>query len=194
MVGAASARASQYREPILAEVKTDFVLIRQRSPQTCWATVATMVIRWRDQQPHNVDDVMTMAGERYVTMAREGRPLASTEKDAFLDALSLVAEVPQNFTLPGWQDLVKAYGPLWVTVEGDGDVFSAHAVLLVGLRGDGTPEGTAFRYVDPILGLVRVASAQRFLDNFDEIAIADLGSDRKGDFRAQVVHLKGARP
>ena len=52
---------------------------------------------------------------------------------------------PQSYTIEGWRELLEQNGPLWLGVA----VPSGHAVVITGLSGDGTPEGTIVRYDDP---------------------------------------------
>jgi len=179
---------TQGRPAIDVDLSEQITPVRQTSTNTCWASVATMLVSWRDGKPYTIIEAMADAGEEYARAFENNRPLMGTDKDRFLAALRVEAEAPQDFSLSGWVDLLRKYGPLWVTTEGPGDVFSVHAILVTGIYGDGSPTGTRFRYVDPLGGLRKTETLQLIMDRFDAVGRADMGKDRRGDFRPQVVH------
>jgi len=50
--------------------------------------------------------------------------------------LGLKAEPPQSFGVEGFEQLLRAHGPLWITADEDPSPhFSVHARVLIGLRG-----------------------------------------------------------
>jgi hypothetical protein len=61
--------------------------------------------------------------------------LKGSDKPEFLQALGLVAEPPMSFSVQGFERLLRANGPLWITTDEDpSEDFSVHARVLVGLR------------------------------------------------------------
>ena len=119
----------------------DVELVPQMTNMSCWAASAAMVVSWRDQI--SIDPQEIAGGTGVWGAYRHG--LWPRDHAALADAWGLVKEPPQSYTIEGWRQLIEQNGPLWLGVA----VPSGHAVVVTGLSGDGTPEGTAVRYHDP---------------------------------------------
>jgi hypothetical protein len=156
---------------------------------TCWATVATMMVSWRDQMGYPITAVMDMAGPAYRAKFDANGGLSGAEKGAFLAALGLQAEPPMDYAVEGLLGLLQTYGPIWVTTDEDpSEGFAVHARIVTGMVGDGTVDGTMLRVVDPAGGRRYQESFRAFGDKFDEVARGDMRDG--GEFRPQVVHFK----
>ncbi|WP_258389042.1 papain-like cysteine protease family protein [Paenibacillus spongiae] len=58
-----------------------------------------------------------------------------------------------NYSVDGIEYLLKLYDPLWATTDEDPTAnFSIHARIISGISGDGTPDGTLLRIIDPAGG------------------------------------------
>jgi hypothetical protein len=91
-----------------------------------------------------IADVIGRAGANYLASFQGDQGLAGSDKPAFLTALGLGAEQPQDFSPDGWLALLQDHGALWVTTnEGPGQFFAVHARVVVGVFGDGTGDGTS---------------------------------------------------
>ncbi len=100
----------------------------------------------------------------------------------------MVSEPPQDYSVTGWANLIKQYGPLWVTTnEAPTGLFSVHARIVTALKGDGTVDGTSFTIVDPADGAVHTETVTQFVNKYDSVATGDMKGG--GDFRPQVVHF-----
>ena len=157
--------------------------IAQPSSMTCWATVATMMVSWRDKASYRIQDVMDIAGQTYRNKFDNNQGLAGSEKDAFLASLGMIGEPPMSYTVDGLKALLETYGPLWVTTdEQSGAGFSIHARIITGMFGNGTVDGTLLRVNDPAGGRKYTETFRTFLQKFEEVAAA-------GALRVQVVHF-----
>ncbi|MFN8583646.1 MAG: papain-like cysteine protease family protein, partial [Gemmatimonadaceae bacterium] len=115
------------------------VPIAQPSGMTCWATVTTMMTCWRKQMSMTIPAVIGQIGATYLAKFNNNQGLLADEKATFLAAAGLAYEYPQSPTVEGWEALLRAYGPVWVTTdEKPGAGFSIHARLITGIHGDGT--------------------------------------------------------
>ncbi|MFN8570853.1 MAG: papain-like cysteine protease family protein [Gemmatimonadaceae bacterium] len=158
--------------------------IAQPSGMTCWATVATMMTCWRKQQSMTIATVMGQIGATYLTKFSNNQGLTAGEKATFLAAAGLAYEYPQSRTVAGWEALLRAYGPIWVTTdEKPGAGFSIHARLITGIHGDGTPAGTSLDIVDPAGGKAYPENYGAFVKKYEEEAL-----DPKSAPRIQIVH------
>ena len=100
----------------------------------------------------------------------QGRHGASAEQEAELWAASgLVAEPLASHTLESWEGLLRTYGPLAVIVDVDpSDKRAMHVLLITGIHGDGTADGTTATIVDPARGDKRPVKFSAFLSQYQQ--------------------------
>jgi hypothetical protein len=155
----------------------------------CWAFVATILFNWKKNRSASVEEVMTVAGQEFLDLFTSNQGLKGQDKSRFLQALGLVSEPPMSFSVQGFEQLLQAHGPLWITTDEDpSENFSVHARVLIGLRGDGTPENTTAIFLDTDPRAEdRPESVADLQAKMTELAIGD--SSGGGAFRAQVVHF-----
>lgn len=160
-----------------------FAPMAQPSSMACWATVYTMLVSWRRQQSLTIEDALAQAGQHWLDMYRANTGLPGDEHGTFFAAAGLIAEPLQSFSVDGWEQLLRNYGPVIVTAnEAPGKAWAMHARVITGIRGDGTAENTQFTIVDPNGGRTYQESIAVFIPKYeDEIR-------RTGDSRIQVAH------
>lgn len=157
--------------------------LAQPSGNSCWATVFTMLVSWRRQQSLSIETALATVGQKWVDLYKADTGLPGDEKSAFLTTAGLIAEPPQSYSLDGWEQLLRNYGPVWVTTdEALGRAWAIHARVITAIRGDGTPEKTFFTIVDPAGGRQYQESIATFIPKYEEEVI------RTGYMRIQVVH------
>jgi hypothetical protein len=175
-----------FNAPVSYRVSGIVPPLRQPTSMTCWATVTTMMVCWRQNQSMSIDTAIGGIGSQYLAKFQANQGLASAEKGPFLAAAGLVAEPPMCYSIEGWLQLLRTYGPLWVTTDEDPSKnFAIHARIMVGIEGDGTPEGTSVRIVDPATGTEYSEDVPTFTRKFEEEA---LHSKPDQPLRIQVVH------
>ena len=141
-------------------------LITQPSPMTCWAAVMTMMYSWRNSVSIQIRDALARIGPQYVTMFDNGQGLdRDTAKVLYQDA-GLVAIYSFNPTVDGWASLLRKYGPLYVDV-GYNTNPNTHAIIVKGVSGDGSPDGTSMTYVDPVDGRTVTLRFRDFLAKYE---------------------------
>lgn len=181
-ISMAAQRARAYNA-ISYDVPGVFNVIAQPSSMACWATVFTMLKSWRSQQSMSIEEALRTVGQRWVDIYRSNSGLSGDDKVVFLSIAGLAAEPPQSFTVEGWEQLLRNYGPIWVTTdEAPGKTWAIHARIITGIQGDGTLENTRFKIVDPAGGRRYEESIATFLPKYEEEVI------RTGYMRIQVVH------
>lgn len=162
--------------------------IRQPSGMTCWATVSTRMVSWQESVSLPIEEVMDRAGSEYRAKFDADQGLPGNEKNQFLAALGLRAEPPMSYSVDGLRSLLAGHGPLWVTTDEDpSEDFAIHARIITGMSGNGNPDDTSLRIVDPATGSEGVESFSEFMRKFEDVAIGDMADG--GDFRVQVVHF-----
>jgi len=158
--------------------------IAQPSGMTCWATVTTMMIMWREQASLAIPTALGRIGAAYVTKFNNDQGLSGAEKATFTAAAGLTYEYPQSLTAAGWEGLLRRYGPIWVTTdENPGAGFSIHARIMTGIHGDGTDAGTSLDIVDPAGGRTYKENLGAFRTKYESEAM-----DPKRPLRIQIVH------
>ena len=177
-------RARAFDVPVNYRVPGIVDPIRQPTNMTCWATVTTMMIMWMRDQSMTIETAIGQCGQVYADKFRNNQGLLGTEKGPFLAAAGLIGEPPMSYSIEGWQQMLRTYGPLWVTTdEQPGAGFAIHARIMVGINGDGTAAGTTVQIVDPATGSEYNENFQTFLNKYEEEA-----RDSTGPLRIQVVH------
>lgn len=118
-------------------------LIPQTSRVSCWATAAAMIVAWRDNvRSISPEDIARGINGWRTYFYNNGLPPDNTE---MFSVWGFNYDHPQSYTVEGFASLLQG-GPLWVATDlQDG----AHVVVVAGIRGDGTPNGTILKIYDP---------------------------------------------
>lgn len=180
--GPASRRARAFNA-ISYDIPGQFWVLAQPSGNACWATVFTMLKNWRLQREKTIDQALASVGQRWVDIYRADTGLMGEDKPTFITTAGLVAQPPQSFSIEGWENLLRTYGPIWITTdEAPGEAWAIHARIITGIHGDGTPENTKFKIVDPAGGRRYEESIAVFIPKYEEEV------RRTGYMRIHVVH------
>ena len=169
------------------DIPGTFEPLQQRTSMVCWATVATMLVSWRDQVSIPIEAVCDRAGPEYRRKYENNEGLPRDQKPDFLRRLDLEEEPPANYIISAYMGMLQAYGPLWVTTDvGTGQGYVAiHARIMTGLQGDGTPDGTYVWLVDPATGQRTQETFSHFASTFEQMA-RDVGATEP--LWVQIVH------
>src|SRR5262249_22619464 len=148
-------------------------MLKQEKSNACWATVATMLLNWKQGKNLSVPDTMSSVGAKYLQLFNDNSGLSSSEKPAFIAAIAMQAEAPANYTVQQYIDWVNGFGPLWVTVDSNSATgkFSPHARILTKITGTGTADGvgTNMTFVDPATGSEMTQSFLDFNSAFEQM-------------------------
>jgi hypothetical protein len=156
-------------------------LVEQLTGMSCWAAAAAMLVGWRDCLAIEAADVARGAGrwEAY----RDG--LEPSDVAALSRAWGLSIEPIRTYTVGDLRRLLARHGPLWVGEASPG----LHVVVIAGMYGDGTPDGTLVRIADPW----PVGLGDRYTVTFAEFAESLAAAEVLSGLPAQVLHTGGAR-
>lgn len=140
--------------------------IKQENSNACWATVATMMMRWKDGKNYTIEEVLTKAGAQYLNYYNQKEGLPSTEKQNFISSLGMKGEPLAAYTAENYRDWLVEYGPLWVTTDADETKgFSAHARIITGISND----LKTLELIDPSQGKKMAQSFEEFSHSFSEL-------------------------
>ena len=176
-------KARALERPVDYSVPGIVPVLRQPSGLTCWATVTTMMVSWKQGRSLPIETALEGIGQIYLNMFSANQGLSAAEKPVFLAAAGLVAEPPQNPSMEGWEAMLRRFGPLWVTTdEAQGPRWAIHARIMTGIHGDGTPGGTTIDLIDPAGGREYSERFTTFIRKFEE------ETRTTGRMRVQIVH------
>lgn len=156
--------------------------IKQKSSAVCWATVATMLMSWHDRMSMDPEAAMARLGQEYADLYGANKGLPTARKAAFLAAIGLQAEPPMSWPIEGWEQLLREYGPLWVTTDEHPTDALVHGRVIVGMEGDGSPGGTMVHVLDPLKDGPTQESYESFLKKYHAVV------KPIGPLMIQVVH------
>jgi len=124
-------------------------LVPQPTGVSCWATSIAMLLWWRDG--NNVDPTQ-VADDLAYWVQFFNEDVGGLEKDDRFpfQYYGMKVEDPLCYTVEGMYNLLDDYGPLWVALDACyPDDTCAHALVVTGMFGDGTPDGTILYINDP---------------------------------------------
>jgi hypothetical protein len=156
-------------------------LVEQLTGMSCWAAAAAMLVGWRDCVCIEAADVARGTGrwESY----RDG--LEPSDVDTLARAWGLQIEPIRTYRVADLRELLARYGPLWVGEASPG----LHVVVIAGMYGDGTPDGTFVRIADPW----PVGRGDRYTVTFAAFAHDLAAAAALSGLPAQVLHAGGQR-
>ena len=164
----------------------DVELVGQPTDVSCWAAAAAMVVGWRDRVSINPEEFARFEG-RWAEYNRRG--LSTNDNDEFAAAWRLEVEPPMDPSVEFFGRLLQTKGPLWIGRHPMGNApNSGHAVAVIGLHGDGTPDGTYVHWNDPWPpgqgAANRTETYTTFLQEFDDFVTVD----PQGHVNNQILH------
>lgn len=178
-------------EQVIAKFTGTVPKLKQENSMACWATVATMMVSWKEGHPMTVEQVLQKAGAQYLTKFQNQQGLLSSEKEAFIGALGMTGEAPASYPLQQYIDWVNTYGPLWITTDSSTATgqFSPHARVVTRITGTGSADGsgTSFVFIDPATGTELSEPFSTFLSAYEQMV-----TDNPGDLFIQIVHFADA--
>jgi ABC-type bacteriocin/lantibiotic exporter with double-glycine peptidase domain len=129
---------------IMTDINIHFDIepLAQPTDDSCWATSLAMVISHKYSASYTPENVAQAAGwSIYQCDNADWQPIWDVASTFHLNSTASAC-----MNVDGWAQLLQ-HGPLWLCVNNGG-----HAVVLVGMQGDGTAEHTKFLVNDPLVG------------------------------------------
>jgi hypothetical protein len=115
----------------------------------------------------------------------------AADKDDFLVRMKMEAEDPASQGPKYYADLMKTYGPLWITTDSNTTLgaFSPHGRVLTQITGPLTADGSgvSFTFFNPKTGASSTESFADFLTGFEQEVIDN--KDLTSPLTPQVVHF-----
>lgn len=140
--------------PTPVNIHYEVELVAQPDDCTCWAASSAMVLTyWRDAANSSsgpsytvqeIKDMVTNAGPQYDISCG----LKPDDATSVGDILGLAFDYPAYYGVDGFASLLNDKGPL-VFVRASIGTKGAHAIAVIGMSGDGTPDATTMETLNP---------------------------------------------
>lgn len=150
---------------------------------TAWAAALTVLLSWRDDKAYTVEQALERLGPKWVALYQARRPLSGEDLSVLCATVNLCRTEPQSPSASGWESLLRTYGPVALLPASGDETVNVHLALVLGVSGDGTPEGTLLTVYETSGG----ASATRPLSDFP-------GPFRLLHFHADAALGRGTKP
>jgi hypothetical protein len=140
--------------PTPVNIHYDVFLVAQPDNCTCWAASGAMILSyWHDVSTSSsnpsytvqeIKDMVTTAGSQYDISCG----LKPDDTKPVGDILGLTFDFPMCYGVDGFASLLKDKGPI-VFIRASVGGKGAHAIAVIGMNGDGTPDGTTVETLNP---------------------------------------------
>jgi V8-like Glu-specific endopeptidase len=123
------------------DVWNEVPLVPQLTGMSCWAAGAAMIIGWREAIAVEPREVAAGAGR----WAEYQAGLHPVDLEDFARAWRFTVEPSRDWTVRDMRELLERHGPVWLGEASPG----LHSIVVTGMHGDGTQDGTFARINDP---------------------------------------------
>lgn len=168
------------------QVSYDLNPIKQPTDMSCWISVYTMMLSWKNKKKYEIKEVIDSLGEPWKSYYLNDVGLPASEVEDFLKKTSLNFEYPSSYTLETYEKWLKETGPVWI-ISGDG--ISSHAKLLIGIFGDNNGEFSIFEFIDPATGETQRMEMLDFITEYEREAHFLNNMEMDIPFRIQIIHF-----
>lgn len=140
--------------------------VPQVSKNACWAAATAMLISWKESKSISKEAAAARGGAKFTEILKKDDGIEAADESEFYKILKLRTIKQQNPSIQAWADLLKA-GPLSVTVIANPNV---HALIIFGMKGDGSADKTIVSYIDPDGGKTKNLPFSEFLKLYEGAA------------------------
>jgi hypothetical protein len=152
----------------------------------CWAVTTAILVSWKENRLVPTKDLVARLSGDFGVIYDTDVGLFQADQGKLITQVHFRQEAPQNYSVPGWESLLRNNGPLWVTTAFPlpGKRWGLHARVVSAINGDGTPDGTTLHIIDPDGGKVSDQTVSAFAKEMENVAKADEATD----IRPLVIH------
>jgi ABC-type bacteriocin/lantibiotic exporter with double-glycine peptidase domain len=149
--------------------------VDQGIQNACWLAGTTMLFEFKNQQSMSMDTVAANLGPPFSDPSLRTNGLPLNQVAALVSAAGFSTAPLMCLSATGWQDLINAHQPLMVIIDPTaGTGIMLHAVVVIGIDGDESGDGTNITFLDPNGAQTRTLSLSNFSTVFEAVAGTNL--------------------
>jgi Papain-like cysteine protease AvrRpt2 len=153
---------------------TSVELIPQDKSNACWLASSTMMRSWKDQVSYPLSDtlnVLDASGGSFTQTYTADNGLSFADNQKIVATLGLTALPPASYTIDYFFSVLDE-SPIMAVIMFSANSTIAHMVVITGITGDRTPDGTTLSINDPLplnTGHTYSISFTDFLNKFESV-------------------------
>jgi len=149
-------------------------LIPQDKSNACWLASSSMMETWRTGTHYSLSDtlkVLDASGTSFSTIYNNDQGLSFANYNIITQTLGLTQLPPASYTIEYLTSILNN-GPITAVIMYSSSSNIAHMIVITGISGDGTPEGTSLQINDPLplnAGKTYSIAFNDFLSKFEQV-------------------------
>jgi len=149
-------------------------LIPQDKSNACWLASSSMMETWRTGTHHSLSDtlkVLDASGTSFSTIYNNDQGLSFANYNIITQTLGLTQLPAASYTIEYLTSILNN-GPIMAVIMYSSSSNIAHMIVITGISGDGTPEGTSLQINDPLplnAGKTYSIAFNDFLSKFEQV-------------------------
>ena len=153
---------------------TSVELIPQDKSNACWLASSTTMRSWKDQVSYPLSDtlkVLDASGGSFTQTYTADNGLSFADNQKIVATLGLTALPPASYTIDYFFSVLDE-SPIMAVIMFSANSTIAHMVVITGITGDRTPDGTTLSINDPLplnTGHTYSISFTDFLNKFESV-------------------------
>lgn len=141
--------------------------VKQDQGMSCWATCFTMMLSWKESMCLTIEAAVRRLGEPFIAYYLTNHGLPIEQNLEFARRGNLKGEPLVNLSPEGLLDMLQRSGLLWkgyawMAFNKGKQVLGRHIILVYGIQGDASGDGTQVFYLDPADGLSHAMTFSKF--------------------------------
>ena len=149
-------------------------LIPQDKSNACWLASSSMMETWRTGTHHSLADtlmVLDASGTSFSSIYNNDQGLSFSQDKTIVQTLGLTALPPASYTIEYLTSILNS-SPIMAVIMYSSSSNIAHMIVITGISGDGTPDGTSLQINDPLplnSGKTYTIALNDFLSKFEQV-------------------------
>lgn len=171
-------------------------LIPQDKSNACWLASSSMMETWKTGTHHSLTDTLMVldgSGTSFSSIYYSDKGLAFSENQIITQTLGLTQLPPASYTIEYLTSILDI-SPIMAVIMFSSSSNIAHMLIITGISGDGTPEGTTLQINDPLplnSGNTYTIAFNDFLSKFEQV-VAYENNFPNTDLTSQLFYFQSA--
>ena len=169
-------------------------LIAQDKSNACWLASSTMMETWKTGVHFSLTNtlkILDSSGTSFTNIYDNNGGLAFADNQKITSILGLTSLPPASYAIEYLTSILDS-SPLMAVIMYSSSSMIAHIIVITGISGDGTPEGTSLSVNDPLPlnnGNTYTIAFNDFLNKFEQV-VAYENNFPDNDLTSQLFYFK----